>query len=46
MRQSERGIPDAEFPTLYALNETRFSGGREHIFNGEDEAHEPADDFT
>ena len=40
MRQSERTPVDVEFPSRYALDEARFSGGHEHICN-EEERHEP-----
>ena len=46
MRQSERGAQDIQFPTRYTLDEARFRGGKERIFNKEDAAHEPTTDFT
>lgn len=36
MRRSEKAPVEMEFPTRYALDEARFSGGREHIRNEED----------
>ena len=45
MRRSERTAADAEFPTRYALDETRFKGGRDHICN-EEENHEPPTNFA
>ena len=46
MRWLEHEIPDAEFPTRFTLDEARFPGGRERIFNKEDHPHEPTADFT
>jgi len=46
MRQSDLKMPEAEFPTRYALDEARFSGGRERIFNEEGENHEPTADLS
>ena len=45
MRRNEKEIADAEFPTRYALDETRFRGGRDHICN-EEGKHEPPTDFA
>ena len=45
MRRSERSAADAELPTRYALDEARFKGGRDHIYNEEDK-YEPPTDFA
>ena len=45
MRRNERAAADAELPTRYALDETRFRGGRDHICN-EEETHEPSTDLA
>ena len=45
MRQTERTPANAEFPTRYALDEARFKGGRDHIYNEEDK-YEPPTDFA
>ena len=40
MRFSERCIGDPDFPGRYILDEPRFSGGKERIFNKEAMKHE------
>ena len=45
MRRSERTTADAELPTRYTLDETRFKGGRDHICN-EEGNHEPPTDLA
>ena len=45
LRRTDRMPADAELPTRYALDESRFRGGREHICN-EEESHEPPTDFA
>lgn len=41
MRWLEQTRGDIEFPGRYILDEARFPGGREHIPNKEENAHEP-----
>jgi len=43
MRQCERSAPDPEFPGRYILDEARFPGGKEHIFNREENEFEPTE---
>ena len=45
MRRGDRIPADAELPTRYALDESRFKGGHEHICN-EEENHEPPTDLA
>ena len=45
MRRSDRATADPELSTRYALDESRFKGGRDHICN-EEENHEPPTDLA
>ena len=43
MRKNDQTPADAEFPTRYALDEARFKGGRDHIYNEEGKYEPPTD---
>ena len=43
MRRFDRAPADAELPTRYALDEARFTGGRDHICNEEAKNEPPTD---
>ena len=43
MRQTERAPANAELPTRYALDESRFKGGHDHICNEEENHESPTD---
>ena len=40
MRFSEKSIGELDFPCRYILDEARFAGGKERIFNKEEPKHE------